>query len=311
MGIGVIAGFVAGLVAGGVGSRLAMKIVALVAGPDAQGQITENGSTIGVFTAETIFLFFFGAALGIVGDLFYMALRPWLPATGRWRGLACGAALLATGGAMIVEAGNVDFAQFGLPALNVILFAALYLGFGLLVAPLADGLDRRFPALTADQVRQFGTGTLYALVAIGGLPIAFVLLLAVGSANVWILLGGVLLAICGLVALGLYFFKSNVAWRGQRLGTFAFATASGVFGCFMLVIFTLGFIIVSDEGRGETRLAGALVLLVIVTGFGGRDWLARAEQAAGHPRPALILAVPVLLGLSMTIREIGRILFGW
>src|SRR4051812_6828156 len=89
-GIGTLAGLVAGFVAGGLGSRLAMKVIALVAGAGAQGRITENGNVIGTFTGETVFLLVAGAVLGIPGGLIYMTLRPWLPRAARWRGLAFG-----------------------------------------------------------------------------------------------------------------------------------------------------------------------------------------------------------------------------
>jgi len=100
IGIGVVAGCVAGFIAGGLGGRLAMKVVALLAGPGAQGRITENGSTIGVFTAERPFLLFFGAALGMIGGMLYVALRPWLPHSERWRG---GVPIIPYG------AGSLDF----------------------------------------------------------------------------------------------------------------------------------------------------------------------------------------------------------
>lgn len=169
-GIGVLAGLGAGFVAGGVGSRLAMKVVALTAGPGAQGAITENGNRIGAFTGDTGFLLFFGAFLGIFGGLLYVALRPWLPRSGRWRGLAFGALLLATCGTAVVEAENFDFHRFGIPALNITLFAALFLFFGLVVAPLADGADRVFPTIPPRRAPRLGAIGAYALLA-GSAPI--------------------------------------------------------------------------------------------------------------------------------------------
>lgn len=310
MGIGVTAGLVAGFVAGGIGSRLAMKVVALIAGPDAQGRITENGSTIGAFTSETLFLLFFGATLGTFGGLLYMALRPWLPVAGRWRGLAYGAILLATGGGLIIEEANFDFTRFGIPLVNIALFAALYLGFGLLVAPVADGLDRRLPVFTADQVGQISTAARYGLVALGVLPVTLVLGAVVGVASVWMILGSLLIALCGLVALGLSLVPAGEARRGQWLGGFAFATVGGLFGCFLLVLFAAGFVLASDDERPAPRLVGACMLLLIVAGFGGRRWLASADGYEGRPRTALLLAVPVLAGLGVTLREIGMIMFG-
>jgi hypothetical protein len=146
-GIGVLAGSAAGLLAGGVGGRGAMKVVALVAGPDARGRFTDNGNQIGAFTTETIFFLIFGAFLGAIGGLLYMALRGWLPERTLWSGLAFGAILLATMGTATLDARNFDFRRFGNPALNVGLFAALFLLFGLLVAPLAARAERLIPRL--------------------------------------------------------------------------------------------------------------------------------------------------------------------
>jgi hypothetical protein len=165
-GIGLLAGFAAGFVAGGIGSRLAMKVVALVAGPSAQGRITENGNTIGVFSRDTIFLLIFGTFLGGAGGLIYMALRPWLPKAARWRGLTFGAVLLATFGTAVIEGRNFDFSRFGNPVLNVALFGALFLLFGVLVAPLAERADRLFPRVPPQ--RRVGPGTVIAYVALAG-----------------------------------------------------------------------------------------------------------------------------------------------
>ena len=165
LGIGVLAGLGAGFVAGGIGSRLAMRVVALTAGPAAQGLITENGNRIGVFTSDTGFLLFFGTFLGVFGGLLYVALRPWLPRSGRRRGLAFGALLLAACGTAVVERENFDFHRFGIPALNIALFAALFLLFGLVVAPLADRAERAFPAIPPDRAPRLGAVGAYALLA--------------------------------------------------------------------------------------------------------------------------------------------------
>ncbi len=310
IGIGTAAGFIAGFIAGGIGSRLAMKVVALTAGPSAQGRLTENGSTIGVFTAETIFLLLTGAALGMVGGLLYMALRPWLPVAERWRGLACGAVLLATGGALIIEGANFDFIHFGFPILNATLFVALYLAFGLLIAPLADWLDRRLPVFSADQVGQLGLSGTCGLVAVAALPVTLVLGAVLGAANGLAILGGFLITVCGLVAAGLHFVPVGTTRRGRQLGCFAFAVTGGVFGCFVLTVFAALLLGPAGGERGAVRLVGMLVLLLIAGGLGGRQWLTRTHGHAGKRRTSLALAVPVLTGLSMTLKELGIILFG-
>jgi hypothetical protein len=65
-----------------VGSRLAMRILALTS-PRAQGSITEAQEVVGRITlAGTLFLLEAGAALGMGGGLVYVAVRRWLPIRG-------------------------------------------------------------------------------------------------------------------------------------------------------------------------------------------------------------------------------------
>src|SRR3990172_7155297 len=59
--VAVISGAAAGVIAGGVGSRVAMRIVAITASDADQGAITDAEETVGEITAEgTIFLVFIG-----------------------------------------------------------------------------------------------------------------------------------------------------------------------------------------------------------------------------------------------------------
>lgn len=308
MGIGVAAGFVAGFVAGGVGSRLAMKLVALVAGPDARGRTTENGNTIGVFSSDTIFLLIMGASIGTLGGLLYMALRLWLARAGRWRGLAFGAVLLALGGALIIEEPNFDFTRFGIPVLNVALFAALYLVFGIIVAPLADWLDRRSPAIIFAEAGRLGVGGAFGIAALAALPALLVLGAVLGVGGGLLVLAAPLCAVAGLVGLGARFFPAGAARRLPRLGGYLLTTSLGLIGFIPLaVVFVgLGF---NGEERGETRLVAAALLLLIAGALGGRLWSPREGAGAGRWSTTLLLAIPVLVGLSVTLREVGAIVF--
>ena len=172
MGIGVLAGLAAGFVAGGLGSRVAMRISAIAAGPAMRGTFTENGNRVGEITQDgTLFLVVFnGPIVGLFGGLVYIALRPWLPRAGRWRGLAFGALLLAVFGAVIIDADNIDFRLFGPPLLNVGMFAALFVLFGLIVAPLAERADRAFPAVPPRRRPRLRTFGAYALLGIAAIP---------------------------------------------------------------------------------------------------------------------------------------------
>ncbi len=156
--LGSLAGLIAGLIVGGIGSRLAMRISFLAAGPAMAGAETEAGFTVGSVTADTLFLLFVGSFVGVFGGNVYVAVRPWIPGTGLWKGAAFGLLLLAMGGSLIIDGGNSDFRVFGPPLLNISLFALLFLCFGLLVALLVDRLDGALPApsLTVSSLGGYG-----------------------------------------------------------------------------------------------------------------------------------------------------------
>lgn len=151
-----IAGAIAGIVAGGMGGRIAMRITALTAGDADQGAITEAEEVVGVISLDgTIGLIVFvGLFGGFFGGLLYAGARPWLADLGRWRGLAFGALLFAALGWMVIERDNFDFHRFGSATLNIAMFAALFLAFGLIVAPVFEFLVYRLPdvAMTASGV---------------------------------------------------------------------------------------------------------------------------------------------------------------
>ena len=125
-----------------------MRISALMADPCA-GIVTENGNACGKFTAGgTAGLIFFGVLFsGIPGGLVYTAASPWLRPFGRLRGPAFGIAAFALGGFTVIEGDNPDFQRFGSPGFNVIMFAVLFLIFGLVAAPVYDAVVRRVPNL--------------------------------------------------------------------------------------------------------------------------------------------------------------------
>ncbi|MDQ4059440.1 MAG: hypothetical protein M3124_09995 [Actinomycetota bacterium] len=175
---GAMAGAIAGLVAGGIGSRLAMRVLAITT-PAAEGAITEADATVGQITAGgTLFLLLFGTALGVGGGLAYLALRHWLPA--RWRGPAFGLLLLAIAGPFLVDPDNPDFVILEPAWLGVAMFAALPVLFGLLVAQLQARLE---PFFTRQRSRGATTAVLILgllPLALGG-PVAIALVLIVGG----------------------------------------------------------------------------------------------------------------------------------
>ena len=149
MAVGMLPGALAGLIAGGVGSRLAMRVMAATSTAAVQGTETEFGAIVGEISfGGTLFLLIAGAILGAVGGLSFMAIRRLLPWTGWARGLAFGLLLLGVFGRLIIDPNNFDFDVLDPAALAVVLFAAIFILYGLLLVPILERLEpsiRRAP----------------------------------------------------------------------------------------------------------------------------------------------------------------------
>lgn len=123
---GALAGFISGLVFIGLGSRLVMRLIAIL-NPAAEGIRTEAGNIVGAITAEgTIGLV---VPIGLFGGLaiggMWVIIREWLPdAIWPRLGVAVVVAVLA-GSFNVIEADNVDFFILEMAALNVAMFMAL------------------------------------------------------------------------------------------------------------------------------------------------------------------------------------------
>jgi hypothetical protein len=116
-----------------------------------QGVTTANGNRVGEITLNgTIGLVVFGGVFaGIFGGLLYASVRPWLTPFARWRGLIFGLGLLGLAGSLILDAANSDFIVLRPPLLNVAMFGALFLIFGIAIAPM---FDRTLRALAEDSL---------------------------------------------------------------------------------------------------------------------------------------------------------------
>jgi hypothetical protein len=209
---GTLAGLIAGLIVGGVGSRLAMRILALTS-PDAQGATTEAGEIVGEITlGGTLFLLAAGAALGMGGGLAYVAIRRWLPSQGR--GLVFGLLMLAVSGRLFVNPDNIDFAILDPAWLGITMFALLPILFGLLIVPLQAMLE---PILTKPR-----SGLVTGLILAAGLAP-----LAIG--------GTISLVLVILVAAGFLVARSDPvreAWDTPTVDIYvrAVLAATGIFG---------------------------------------------------------------------------------
>jgi hypothetical protein len=139
-----LAGIVAGVVVGGLLGRVVMRISGVMAGPAMVGATTENGNPVGEITLQgTLGLVLFtGLASGLFGGIVYAVIEPWLRRMRPWHGLAYGAGLFLAFGFFVLDPFNFDFRRFGVAALNVAMFAALFVMFGAATAWLFDAIKK-------------------------------------------------------------------------------------------------------------------------------------------------------------------------
>ena len=136
---GGLAGTLAGVLFLGAGSRVVMRISALL-NPEARGVITENENIVGDITLGgtlglVIFIGIFG---GLVVGTVWVVVRGWLPDDLPRRLPLAALLTAATGSFAVVAADNHDFRTLNPPGLHVAMFVAIV---GLAGAATA-GLDR-------------------------------------------------------------------------------------------------------------------------------------------------------------------------
>jgi len=139
-----VAGSISGFVAGGLGLRLAMRISAIMTPEGQLGTLTLAGALPLTFSLEgTALLLFIGTFSGLVGALFYMGVRRWLPKGWSWwqNGLAIGILLWLTNGAIMIEADNFEFRVFGPAGVNLAMYSSLFVWYGLLLAYIVKRLE--------------------------------------------------------------------------------------------------------------------------------------------------------------------------
>ena len=150
-GLAARVGLATGVLIIGAGGRLAMRLLAITAGDDAQGAVTEAGEVVGeISVGGTLgFFVFVGLFGGALSALLYVALRRWLP-RGPYRGLLYGAMLLVVFGARLepLRTDNEDFDSVGPPWVSIITFALLALAQGAAVASFTARWSRTQPLLT-------------------------------------------------------------------------------------------------------------------------------------------------------------------
>jgi hypothetical protein len=160
----MLGGILAGTVVFGLGSRVAMRLVGILASPEHQGESTAFGVVGNVTVNGTLELVVFGSIVGLFCGLLYLALRPWLPGGWAARGLTLGLLLLTPIGLLIVASSKVDF-DLASPSIICSLFAAMILLEGLTSAWLIERLGRGF--LPPPRPRPLGYVVLGAIGSLG------------------------------------------------------------------------------------------------------------------------------------------------
>lgn len=146
-----LSGVISGLLAAGPGGRLVMRLLAVTAGDQAQGRITDAEEVVGrITTGGTIgFIIFVGLFGGVASSGLYSALRRWLPPA-RLGATMFGAFLLVVFATRLdpLRADNPDFGIVGPNWLAVIAFSALVLFHALVLAACAGRISRWLPLLS-------------------------------------------------------------------------------------------------------------------------------------------------------------------
>lgn len=123
LGVAAASGAFGGFVVGGIGGRLAMFLLRVTSDPGLRGLPTDDDFTIGVVSAETVFLLVATTVMGAAGGVSYLMLRIWVPR--RWRILTATALGGTLGGAMIIRPNGIDFTLLDPRWLAVAMFVAI------------------------------------------------------------------------------------------------------------------------------------------------------------------------------------------
>jgi hypothetical protein len=160
----MLGGILAGAVVFGLGSRVAMRLVGILASPEHQGETTAFGVVGKVTVNGTVELAVVGSIVGLFCGLLYLAIRSWLPGAWAARGLVLGLLLLTPIGIFIVASSKADF-DLASPTLILAVFAGMILLEGLTSAWLIERLGRGF--LPPPRPRALGYAVLGAIGSLG------------------------------------------------------------------------------------------------------------------------------------------------
>ena len=188
--LALVTGVTAGLTVIGGGGRLTMRLLAVTAGQEAQGRVTEADEVVGRITiGGTIgFITFVGILGGVAGVALYLLLRRLLP-PGRLGGVAFGFGLLVVLGTTIdpLRKDNPDFDIVGPGWLAVVVFTALAVAFGLTVAGLSARLSAWLPLPSTERgvLVRYALPAVFAAIAFSVTAVLIVVCLVVMAVTRW------------------------------------------------------------------------------------------------------------------------------
>lgn len=141
-GSALVGWIVAGLL-GGIVGRLAMRLLVLTSDDRLDGAITDDEATVNQFTfGGSAGLFLFLAIAGIALAWLYVGARGSMPASPRVRAAIWAALVWSVAGSGVFDPDGFDFTQLSPTWLAVLLFSAIFLAIGALIAL---GVERAIP----------------------------------------------------------------------------------------------------------------------------------------------------------------------
>lgn len=163
-----LAGGLVGGAVGGLGARLAMLVMRLLA-PQWRGVTTHGGAPVGTVTLDgTLSLVIEGALFyGLAGGVLYLLVRAWLPVRTPTRILAFGSVVLAVGAPGVLD-GGYEYFRYGHVGVAVLLFASLLPLSAAVIVPVSERLaggERARPSNVL--VRRGGAAVLAAVTLLG------------------------------------------------------------------------------------------------------------------------------------------------
>lgn len=212
---GVSSGFIAGVLIGGVGGRVAMFILRLSSDAAVLGMQSDDGFIIGRVSSATLFLLGASAGLGVLGGVFYLIVRDWLPI--RVRAPLMAGYFAVVGGNGIIHPGGTDFTLLSPLPLAIALFVAIPALYGVGLSLMAERFLR-----DGSYMRRTRYGWLVGLTPLA-LALVFGVIVLLASVAVY----GIAQAVPRTVGI---WRSQAVTWMGR-----AFLLATAAYSAFGLV----------------------------------------------------------------------------